>query len=131
MAIGWLAVLQSVPWSEVVRNAPKVAAGAKKLWNSASNKPVPVKVPGTTPEAGASPAVSLSALRADIAELQAATADQHEQLRESSELIKELSEQNTQLIARLEALRVRLSRMTAALAVVGLGAAAAIALALR
>ena len=38
MAIGWLTVLQSVPWSDVVRNAPKVAAGAKKLWDNVANK---------------------------------------------------------------------------------------------
>jgi hypothetical protein len=28
MAIAWLAVLKSVPWSEVISNAPKVADGA-------------------------------------------------------------------------------------------------------
>jgi hypothetical protein len=32
MAIGWLAVLQLVPWSDVISNAPKIAEGAKKLW---------------------------------------------------------------------------------------------------
>lgn len=30
MAIGWLAVLQMVPWSDVINNAPKVAEGAEK-----------------------------------------------------------------------------------------------------
>jgi hypothetical protein len=39
MAIGWLAVLQNVPWSEVINNAPKVADGAKKLWNAVTRKP--------------------------------------------------------------------------------------------
>ena len=38
MAIPWLTVLQSVPWSDVVRNAPKVAAGAKKLWDNVAHK---------------------------------------------------------------------------------------------
>ena len=28
MAIGWLTILQSVPWTEVIKNAPKVAEGA-------------------------------------------------------------------------------------------------------
>ena len=31
MAIPWLTVLQAVPWGDVIRNAPKVADGAKKL----------------------------------------------------------------------------------------------------
>ena len=39
MAIGWLSVLKSVPWEEVISNAPKVAEGAKKLWKSVSHKP--------------------------------------------------------------------------------------------
>ena len=38
MAIPWLVVLQSVPWTDVIRNAPKVADGAKKLWNTVNRK---------------------------------------------------------------------------------------------
>ena len=34
MAIGWLTILKSVPWTEVIKNAPKVAEGARKLWNA-------------------------------------------------------------------------------------------------
>ena len=34
MAISWLSVLQAVPWSDVISNAPKVAEGARKLWKS-------------------------------------------------------------------------------------------------
>ena len=41
MAIGWLAVLKMVPWSDVIENAPKVASGAKKLWNSVGKKSAP------------------------------------------------------------------------------------------
>ena len=29
MAIGWLTILKTVPWTEVISNAPKVADGAK------------------------------------------------------------------------------------------------------
>ena len=36
--IGWLAVLQLVPWSDVIKNAPKAADGAKKLWQSVRKK---------------------------------------------------------------------------------------------
>ena len=39
MPIPWLTVLQSVPWSDVISNAPKVAGGAKKLWDSVARKP--------------------------------------------------------------------------------------------
>jgi hypothetical protein len=39
MAIGWLTVLKMVPWGEVIENAPKVAIGAKKLWDKVGRKP--------------------------------------------------------------------------------------------
>ena len=38
MAIGWLTILQSVPWTEVIKNAPKVAEGARKLWSAVAKK---------------------------------------------------------------------------------------------
>lgn len=31
MAIGWLTILKSVPWTEVIRNVPKVAEGGAKF----------------------------------------------------------------------------------------------------
>jgi len=40
MAIGWLTVLKMVPWGDVIENAPKVATGAKKLWQNVGKKPV-------------------------------------------------------------------------------------------
>jgi len=39
MAIGWFAVLQMVPWVDVIKNGLKVANGAKKLWNTMAKKP--------------------------------------------------------------------------------------------
>ncbi len=32
-----LTVLSNIPWGQVVENAPKVAEGAAKLWNSVTN----------------------------------------------------------------------------------------------
>ncbi|MDP3225514.1 MAG: hypothetical protein Q8M96_20455, partial [Rubrivivax sp.] len=34
MAIGWMTVLKLVPWGDVIKNAPAVAEGARKLWDS-------------------------------------------------------------------------------------------------
>ena len=105
MAIGWLAVLKMVPWSDVIENAPKVASGAKKLWNSVGKK----SAPGTAAKSDALTAgvPGLASLQAQIAELQAATADLHQQMLQSSELIESLAVQNTQLIERLEVNRKR------------------------
>ncbi|MES2954318.1 MAG: hypothetical protein V4711_02625 [Pseudomonadota bacterium] len=127
MAIGWLAVLQMVPWSDVIKNAPKVADGAKKLWHAVGKKPplAPPLATGTgvqlSPEAQA-----IAALQVHVLGLEAATQELHEQMLASSELIKALAEQNTQLIRRAETNRVRLlalagvTALVAVIAVVGL-----------
>ncbi|MEQ1806764.1 MAG: hypothetical protein ABL900_15415 [Burkholderiaceae bacterium] len=106
MAIGWLSVLKAVPWTEVISNAPKVADGAKKLWNSVGKKAQP-------PAADAVPSSATDedksgALQARLSALEGATRELHEQMLASSEVIKALAEQNAQLVAGIEAARVRL-----------------------
>lgn len=113
MAIGWLTVLKMVPWGDVIENAPKVATGAKKLWQTVGKKPVagaPVP-PAREVLRAESPAVA--ALQSQVAELQTAVADLHQQMLVSSELIQSLADQNTQLIRRVEVNRVRLLWLTA------------------
>lgn len=53
MAIGWLTVLQNVPWSEVIGNAPKVAEGAKKLWGAMRKTPAAAAAGTATPPSDA------------------------------------------------------------------------------
>jgi hypothetical protein len=106
MAIGWLTILQNVPWTDVIRNAPKVADGAKKLWNAVGKK---------------SPAAD---------PLQAVVADLHAQMLASSELIKTLAEQNAELIRRVEVYEVRMVWLTRALILVGVMAVIGLVVAL-
>ncbi|QRM19059.1 hypothetical protein GBK02_06450 [Dechloromonas sp. TW-R-39-2] len=126
MAISWLTVLQSVPWSDVISNAPKVADGAKKLWGSMGRKS------GATAPAGsdlsAAEEQSIASLHARLLAVEAELASQHEQLLASSELIKELAEQNALLIARAEAARVRIGRLWISALLLGITAAAGVAL---
>jgi len=105
MAIGWLTVLKMVPWGDVIETAPKVAQGAKKLWSTVGKKPVVTPVGG--PDSLAESTPTLTALQAQVAELQVAAAELHQQMLESSALIGSLAEQNTQLIARVEVQRQR------------------------
>lgn len=129
MAIGWLTVLQSVPWTDVVRNAPKVAVGAKKLWNSVRKKPLSGASPvADAPAAFAVQSVPMLALR--IQELETDAADLQAQMVASSEVIKALADQNTQLIIRVETLRVRMLWLAGTLAVVGVASGAALFLVL-
>lgn len=106
MAIGWLTILQSVPWTEVIKNAPKVAEGAKKLWNAVGKKRAADEVADVQPAVVHEPH-TLEALEARAAALEAAVSDLNGQMLASSELIKELAEQNAQLIKRIEANRKR------------------------
>jgi hypothetical protein len=125
MAIGWLAVLKSVPWSEVIGNAPKVADGARKLWSAVARKASPPTAAAAGSEAVVAPEPgTLAGLEARTFALENSLADVHSQMLASSELIKALAEQNAQLIQRIEATRLRLfwlSLATAVLAIAGLG----------
>lgn len=104
MAVGWIGLLKSVPWSEVVSNAPKIAGGARSLWNSVTKKIRPDEV-ATTAGADRPPETSLTAR---IGALETRQAELQQQLASASALIDSLAEQNTQLVARLDALRGRL-----------------------
>ena len=119
MAIGWLSVLSQVPWTEVINNAPKVAEGAKKLWKSVSGK-TGSAAPQSGPMPAPAPAEALNpaALELRIRELEGVVAELHAQMLASSELTKQLAEQNAQLVQRIERNRVR----TIWLAVVSVGA---------
>ena len=132
MAIGWLTVLQSVPWSDVVRNAPKVAAGAKKLWDNVANKSAADPASGADDDSGlASAPATLEGLQQQVLALQGVTENLQQRLLESSDLIARLAEQNDQLIQGIERLRRRLLWQRAGLLLVGLSAVVAMALTLR
>lgn len=123
MAIAWLAVLKSVPWSEVIGNAPKVADGAMKLWNTVARKPsTPDVSDANTQPADSLESQPLAALEARAVILEAAVSDLHGQMLASSELIKELADQNAQLIQHIETNRLRLLWLSAATALVAIAA---------
>jgi hypothetical protein len=113
MAIGWLTVLKMVPWGDVIENAPKVASGAKKLWQTVGKKPVVATPAASGQEVLRAESPAVAALQSQVAELQVAVADLHQQMLVSSELIQSLADQNAQLIKRVEVNRVRLLWLTA------------------
>lgn len=122
MAIGWLSVLKSVPWSDVISNAPKVADGAKKLWNTVARKSAPPEVADSGSSSAASHEPTVAALAARTVALEAAVSDLHGQMLASSELIKALAEQNAQLVRRIETNRIRVLWLGAATAVLAVAA---------
>ncbi len=122
MPIGWLVVLQSVPWTEVMKNAPKVADGAKKLWNVIVTKkpPSPRAIPPTAQPTLSPKDQVIATLQSQVAALELETVDLHNQMLASSELIKALAEQNTQLIQRIQANRIHLLWLAGAVVVLGI-----------
>jgi hypothetical protein len=128
MAIGWLTVLKAVPWTEVISNAPKITDGAKKLWKSVARKPQgaePAMATEVAPEmpSAAEWAQRLAGNEAKLAELQG-------QMLASAEIIKALSEQNTQLIQRVEQNRKRTTWLGLASLLACLAAGASLSMAL-
>lgn len=126
MPIPWLTVLKAVPWSEVISNAPKVADGAKKLWKTIGKKS-PAEGTEVAAEHPPEPQ-TVATLHARLAEVEAAQAELHDQLLASSELIQALAEQNALLISRAEMMRVRVSWLQAAVAVLAIAVLAGLAL---
>lgn len=109
MPLSWITVLKSVPWDEVIRNAPRVASGAKKLWNKVSGKELHAEISGTDlPSVSGTGKQTMSEMEARMAALESSVSELRGQMLASSELIKELADQNTQLIRRIEIIRLRM-----------------------
>lgn len=127
MPIPWITVLQVVPWSEVIRNAPKVAEGAKKLWNTVAKKPSSSEVAESSMQPTVSPeSQSIADLEARSEALGASVSELHEQMLAASELIKALADQNTQLVQRIEANRVHMIWLSVATTVIAIVALLAV-----
>ena len=118
MAIGWLAILKAVPWAEVARKAPEIADSAKKLWTTVARKSPQPELEMRT--VYASDDEDVSALRNRLAKVEAANAELHNQMLTTSELIKALAEQNTQLIDNVELNRKRITKLTYLTIVIGI-----------
>lgn len=120
MAIGWLSVLKLVPWNEVISNAPKLASEAKKLWNTvAKTPPTAAPSPAKAKPSAASDPQALALLQADLELVITEVTDLHKQMLESSQLLKALADQNTQLIKRMEVQRIRIRWLAGIAAVLG------------
>lgn len=116
MAIPWMVLLKTVPWTDVIANAPTVANGAKKLWNTVSGRSPAAEIP-TQDMSSAPPDETLAKMQEELRNLRVTTTELHQQMLTSSELIRELADQNTALIKRVEAYRVRLLWLSGAIAV--------------
>lgn len=122
-----LTVLSNIPWAQVVDNAPKAAEGAAKLWSAVTRfrrKTPPASL--TTDAPAGSPPSAIEVLKSQLSSLEEMVRNLQEQMQASSELIKALADQNTQLVQGIERNRVRLLRVSVAAACSGVLLIAAI-----
>ena len=109
MAIGWLKAIQSVPWSDVISNAPKVAEGAKGLWDRVAKKAGLDAAPETAaPTQDITPPTELEQLQAELAGLLKAQQQLASQLVSATELLNTMAQHNQNLVARLDQLQSRM-----------------------
>lgn len=118
MAIGWLALLKAVPWGEVVRNAPEIAENAKKLWGTVARKSPKQEL--EVRNVFTSEDQELNWLKERLITIEATYSELHNQMLTTSELIKALADQNTQLIKSIELNRIRILRLAAISIFIGL-----------
>ncbi|WP_370262897.1 hypothetical protein [Limnobacter sp.] len=109
MAAGWVTVLQMVPWTEVIKNAPKVAEGAVKLWNTVSKKTPVTDAEATDELVVLDEQSEMEALTERLVRSEQALADVQEELVQSTQVIKDLAAQNAQLVKQVEANRKALT----------------------
>lgn len=137
-----LTVLSNIPWGQVVDNAPKIADGASRLWGAVKARrgrpegaapgaeagedaAAPGAGAGADPaEPGAEPADAAARAEAltkrlagQVAALEAVVDELQGQLQASSGLVKDLAEQNAQLVQRLEMQQQQLAAQQEQLAV--------------
>ena len=118
MAIGWLALLKAVPWGEVVRNAPEIAENAKKLWGTVARKSPKQEL--EVRNAFTSEDQEINWLKERLITIEATYSELHNQMLTTSELIKALADQNTQLVKSIELNRIRILRLAAISIFIGL-----------
>jgi len=93
---GWVTVFRAIPWVDLIAAAPVVAQGAKKLWIGLRSRPRQ----GDAADEPLGTEDRLTQLEAQVTELKT-------ELSASSELIRELAEQNGRLVDAVGILRVR------------------------
>lgn len=121
MAAGTIfTVLTNIPWGVVVENAPKVADGAAKLWNTVTRwkKSDPVQN-GQIDAPTLKPMSETESVSTRLHTVEESVRHLNEQMHASTALIKDLADQNTLLVQRIELHRLRQVRLTAIAGCIG------------
>lgn len=125
MALDWLTVLKTVPWGNVIETAPKVAQGARALWQRVGAERHAAQAPASP---AAQPPADVAALAAQLADQLAAQQRQIDSLREdlaqAGGLIDALAQQQRAMAEQVQR-QGRWLRALGGLTVLALGLACA------
>ena len=111
-----IAALANIPWGQVVDNAPKLAEGAARLMRAVAGlRKSSETAADTPPSSPPEPPSELQALQCEVEALRDTVTGLQEQMQVSSQLLRDLTEQNFQLIQRVELNRTRLRSVSMAL----------------
>lgn len=108
MAFPWTSIASAIPWSEVIARTPEVLRGARKLWQRAAGKGEVAAGTGELPQG--TPEERIAALEARCREHEA-------RAQEGADLLAQLAEQQSGLIAEVARLHRRSRRLLAAVVV--------------
>lgn len=127
MAAPWFSLLRLLPWGEMIRNAPKVAEEARKLWDNVAGRAAPTVPPAPVDERVQqelrADAQAIAKLRAELQATGTAVSELQAQMLAATQLINDLADQNAQLVRQLEQLRRRLTALLLTTLALAVGAA--------
>lgn len=118
--------ISSVPWGTVLETAPKVTEAAKKLWELVARKKSDNLENSNDQAVAYSTSLSLQGLQIRLSRVDERTLRLEEEIASSAELIKELAEQNAQLVRKIQQNSTRLNRLSMATLVFAVGLIGAI-----
>lgn len=126
MATGLFSLLRLVPWGEVIRGAPKVVEGARKLWDNVRGRPAPLPVPADDAVQNKlqAEAHAIARLQSELKATEVAVSELQAQMLAATQLINDLADQNAQLVRQAETQRIRLMWLSVATAVLAVVAVA-------
>lgn len=111
MAVGWMAVLKSVPWGVVLARAPEVADSARRLWSSVGRQQQTAEA--AADQIAPAPESPVASLEARFDTVEETVAELRMQINQCAELVAQLAEQNSMLVARAEVGRRRMIQLGA------------------
>lgn len=105
MSIGWLSALKLIPWKDVLQSAPGVVNSARQLWMSVRNENTTTSAPMVNiPDITSDP---VGNLKVRVLQLEKERHEANIKALEAAALVKDLAEQQQQLVNAVGKLRLR------------------------